>query len=321
MSATADEAGSDESHTGSVPGFLKPPAFWMPDHITPSGWIEHAPFAFWVIDAHRPRTLVELGTHNGFSYLAFCQAVLRLSTGTRCHAVDHWRGDRHAGFYEEDVFERLRAYHDPRYSAFSSLMRATFSEAASHFADGSIDLLHIDGAHRVEDVTEDFTTWLPKMSERGVILFHDISVRRDDFGVHVVWDQIKEGYPHFAFDHGHGLGVLGVGAEAPRTLGRLFELEMEEGGDAVRAAFRSLGGEVARRAALMAESPQAEESPPDATGQPGLVAPSSALAARAVQRALRSARRGLRVAWWAATLQLPRRLRAYRSSRRADRRA
>jgi hypothetical protein len=32
----------------------------------------------------------------------------------------------------------------------------TFKDASSQFEAGSIDLLHIDGAHRYEDVKEDF---------------------------------------------------------------------------------------------------------------------------------------------------------------------
>ncbi len=37
-------------------------------HIRDSAWLEHSPFAFWLIDVLRPNKLVELGTHNGFSF-------------------------------------------------------------------------------------------------------------------------------------------------------------------------------------------------------------------------------------------------------------
>ncbi|MFC7690678.1 hypothetical protein ACFQY5_14955 [Paeniroseomonas aquatica] len=67
---------------------------WQPEHQAESAWHEHVPFAFWLIKALRPRSLVELGTHWGVSYAAFCQAVERLGLEARCFAVDSWEGMR-----------------------------------------------------------------------------------------------------------------------------------------------------------------------------------------------------------------------------------
>ena len=39
---------------------------------------------------------VELGTYNGVSYTALCQAVLREQLETHCFAVDTWTGDAQA---------------------------------------------------------------------------------------------------------------------------------------------------------------------------------------------------------------------------------
>ena len=87
---------------------------------------------------------VELGTYNGDSYTALCQAVLRERLETHCFAVDTWAGDAQASFYDETVCEDFRAFHDGRYAAFSTLLRCTFDEALLHFGDGSVDLLHLD---------------------------------------------------------------------------------------------------------------------------------------------------------------------------------
>jgi len=196
--------------------------FWRPIYLEPSAWQEHIPFAFWLIEAHRPRVLVELGSHHGVSYFAFCQAVEKLGLDTRCFAVDTWKGDEHAGFYDESVFEKVKAHNETQYSGFSRLVRSTFDDALSYFIDGSIDLLHIDGLHTLEAVRHDFETWLPKLSERAVVVMHDTNVRERGFGVFMFFEELQRQHPTFEFVHGHGLGIVGVGVDQKDLLQRLF---------------------------------------------------------------------------------------------------
>jgi len=195
---------------------------WNPDRLVPlHHWAGHIPFAFWLMSVMRPRRLVELGTHKGNSYCAFCQAAERLKIDITATAVDTWQGDVHMA-PENGLYEELSSYHDPKYGHFSTLLRATFDDAKRYFADGSIDLLHIDGTHTYEAVKNDFENWLPSLSDRSVVLFHDVEVRRDDFGVWKLWEEIKDQYPSFKFTHSYGLGVLAVGRNQNDILKRLF---------------------------------------------------------------------------------------------------
>lgn len=195
------------------------PVIQQPERLTAiESWHRHIPFAFALLDMLKPDTLVELGTHRGDSYSAFCQGVSAQALSTRCFAVDTWEGDSQAGYYGDEIFQDLSVWHGPRYGHFSTLLRMTFDEALKHFAEASVDLLHIDGLHTYEAVKHDFESWLPKLSRRSVVLLHDTAVRHSDFAVWKFWEEVAQRYPSFEFSHGFGLGVLAVGDQVPQEV-------------------------------------------------------------------------------------------------------
>jgi hypothetical protein len=218
--------------------------------VEPSAWLAHVPFAMWLVGALKPRMIVELGVHTGNSYCAFLQAAQTLGLDTRCFGIDHWYGDEHAGHYGDEIYQEFRAYHDPRYETFSTLLRSSFEEALPYFSDGSVDLLHIDGFHTVEAVSADFESWLPKVSSRGVALFHDSNVRERGFGIWQFWEELSSRYPHFEFLHSHGLGVAYLGTEPlSGPLKALFTTKTDAENERVRGYFARLGTSVAERRA------------------------------------------------------------------------
>jgi GT2 family glycosyltransferase/glycosyltransferase involved in cell wall biosynthesis len=175
----------------------------------PNAWVGHLPFAAWLIQEVAPKIFVELGTHSGNSYFSFCQSVAANEISTKCYAVDTWQGDEHAGQYDDQVFIKVNAHNEEHYAGFSRLLRMTFDDAATYFADESIDILHIDGLHTYEAVRHDFETWLPKLAAGAVVVLHDINVRERHFGVWKLWEELQERYPNnLEFLHSHGLGVL-----------------------------------------------------------------------------------------------------------------
>jgi Flp pilus assembly protein TadD len=156
---------------------------------------------------------------------------------------------------------------DKTYSSFSTLLRCFFDEALPNFEPHSIDLLHIDGLHTYEAVKHDFESWLPKMSERGVILFHDTAIRTGDFGVWKLWEELRSKYPSFTFDHSAGLGVLAVGSSPPAAVDALCRLTNEADVSYVREAFKAFSDQAHQNGLRDTESARRVDEAANATAQ------------------------------------------------------
>jgi predicted O-methyltransferase YrrM len=249
----------------------------QPELLKSPWWIGHIPFAFEVIGRLRPRVVVELGTYSGSSFAAFCQAMEAAGVEGQCYGIDLWEGDVHMGKFDDSLYREISDYVHERYPRIGVLVREEFDRASHQFEDGSIDLLHIDGTHTYEAVSNDFHTWLPKMSPRGVVLFHDVNVNYENtgpssekFGVRRFFDEVKQRYPHLEFDHCWGLGMLVVGADPPASI---QELVACAGDGDVRRFFEEKGGEVSQRfqamgIALPQHTPYGDAPPPPPPAPP-----------------------------------------------------
>lgn len=187
-------------------------SFMKVEALTFSAWSELTPVLFALFQVLKPRRYVELGTHHGMSFYAACQAKQSFGIAGECIAIDTWAGDKHAGFYSGKVFDDFLNYLSATYPD-EYYIRSKFENALECFEDKSIDLLHIDGLHTYEAVKNDFDMWLPKMSNSGVMMFHDTNAYKLGFGVWKFWSEISKNYPSFEFKHSHGLGILYVGTE------------------------------------------------------------------------------------------------------------
>lgn len=184
-----------------------PSANFGPHLFGLGAWTAHLHFACDLVASLKPRVFVELGTDRGESYFAFCQSVAENETDTRCYAIDTWRGDEHAGAYDETTFAEVAAHNSAHYSNFSALLRKDFDAALAQFEPESIDLLHLDGLHTEDAVRHDLAGWLPKLAPGGILLMHDVAVRARDFGVWKVWEELRAQGCAFTFSDAPGLGV------------------------------------------------------------------------------------------------------------------
>ena len=172
-------------------------------------WEGHRDFAYDLLQFVRPERLVELGSQYGCSLFSFCQAVRDFKLNTEINAVDMWSGDIGAEITGEEVYALVQKTAETYYPEVKlNLFQMCFDDARPNFADNSIDILHIDGGHTFEDVEHDFTTWLPKLKENGIVLFHDVYSPIDQ-GSCDHWEKTKKEYDcYFDFTHSCGLGIL-----------------------------------------------------------------------------------------------------------------
>jgi GT2 family glycosyltransferase/glycosyltransferase involved in cell wall biosynthesis len=217
------------------------PLFWTPEGLgRPSTWWSHVPFAFWLVAQCKPRLLIELGTHDGVSYTAFCEAVSRLKIQTRCYAVNDSR------FEDKDIngdileleFEEV---HSRRYGAFSHILRQSFASVVSGVGDHTIDLLHVAMVNPDEPLLQDFDQYRLKFSDRAVVLLHGVD---DDFGelpLSRFFGIMKRQAPTFEFLHGRGLGIIALGSHASAQVKRLCDLSDGHEITRVRERFAHLG--------------------------------------------------------------------------------
>ena len=179
------------------------PLLYAPQHETQySAWKGHRGFAQRLIKALQPEVLVELGVHAGDSYFTMVEAMHIYIASGRAYGVDTWSGDKHAGFYDDGIWNMVQSVN--KQYPNSKLLRMPFDQAVG--AVDEINLLHIDGLHTYEAVKHDYEMWEPKV--RDVILLHDICVPDNpDFGVWKLWEEIKNDMC-VEFHHCHGLAVF-----------------------------------------------------------------------------------------------------------------
>ncbi|MCX4321662.1 MAG: class I SAM-dependent methyltransferase, partial [Lachnospiraceae bacterium] len=173
-------------------------------------WEGHRDFAYDLLNFVKPRKIIELGSQYGCSLFAFCQSVKDNGLNTQINAVDYWKGDIGAENTGEEVYEIVKQTIKKLFQNVDiHLYQMDFDSALDSFEDSSIDILHIDGGHRYEDVEHDLSTWVGKLKENGIILFHDVFSHIDS-GSCEHWEQIKKKYPasYFEFKHSCGLGIL-----------------------------------------------------------------------------------------------------------------
>ncbi|HEY1783622.1 MAG TPA: glycosyltransferase family 2 protein [Roseiarcus sp.] len=234
-------------------------AAWSDVELTPvSDWSGLAPVLFALFSVLRPRRFVELGFDQGTSFFAACQAAEQLAPVSQCIGVDSSIRRPQSGTGIDTQYGKLLSQLRSRFPT-QHVIHGSFRDALECFDDSSVDLLHIDVKSISESASEIFASWLPKMSDRGTIVLHDISSHKRGYTVWRLWDELKQIYPGFSFYHCNGLGILYVGHKRSAvsqaiqglnsnaeyaTLAQLFFEQLGEHSSADKATLRRMMGEI-----------------------------------------------------------------------------
>ena len=167
----------------------------------------------------RPRVIVEIGTARGGTLLMWSRIARE-----RVISID-LPGGIHGGGYAAAKTRLFREFVHDRPGVRVDLLRASSHDTQTKHAvmrllDGAaVDILFIDGDHRLEGVTRDFELWHDLVRTGGSIVFHDILPNVDEPTCHVdvLWQTVTRQYPgqteEIVSDRnqgGAGIGILTV---------------------------------------------------------------------------------------------------------------
>ena len=117
----------------------------------------------------RPNSvIVEIGSYLGASSVFLAKAVS--SQNTKVYCIDTWENQ---GMSEgpRDTYEEF-INNSAKYADVIVPLRGFSSVIATDFNE-EIDMIFFDGDHSFDGVFSDIKLWLPKMKQKGIVVFHD----------------------------------------------------------------------------------------------------------------------------------------------------
>lgn len=161
----------------------------------------------------KPRTVLEVGTARGGTLFLFCQSA---AEDAELVSLDLPYGRNGGGYpkWKEAVYRQFA-----RRGQQLTLLRAN-----SHLEDSRIrveraiggkkfDLIMIDADHSYEGVKRDFELYSPLVSERGLVVLHDVLPNRFDpeIDVNRFWKEVSAVYQCEEIVDDYQQGCLGIG--------------------------------------------------------------------------------------------------------------
>lgn len=157
------------------------------------GWFHHGDKILSLLEQHRPKVCVELGSWLGASAIPVARSIRRWGGTLAC--IDTWSGN---AFRADDEAQSpimlsscARNVVQADVSGTIHFIAAATLEAARWWTQ-PIDYLYVDADHSYEAVLADLRAWVPHVKPNGLIVGDDYDHPHFP-GVSAAWD-------HFAFE-------------------------------------------------------------------------------------------------------------------------
>lgn len=204
--------------------------FWRARYLAASPSLGALPLLFWLSENIRPAIGVTLGTADAVPHFALCQAVEKLGLEAMCFGI---------GMTDEAAEDpaAIQDYNETHYGDFSLLSYADQEEVQELLDEAQIDLLVVNRPATQALQDEIDTLWLPRLSDRAVVLFLRGGDNLRDYAA-----SISRGAGQFSLDARKGICLALRGERQGDRLSRLCRLRVGQPGYlAVRNIFARAG--------------------------------------------------------------------------------
>lgn len=156
------------------------------------GWFNHGQKILELVEQHRPKVCVELGSWQGASAIPVARAIRRWGGTVTC--VDTWGGAVDGTVSLQTPWMLLNCVRNMTQAGVGGNIRvivSTTSEAAQWWTE-PVDYLYIDADHSYEGVMADLRAWVPHVRPGGLLL-------GDDYGS-TMYPGVAEAWDEYEFD-------------------------------------------------------------------------------------------------------------------------
>jgi hypothetical protein len=162
--------------------------YFEPMRVLPGATLDFTSLEYDLIEALRPRLLVDLGAGDAQSFFTFCQSMRDHDIDGFAYAVDEWRDDAAKHAQDPTRYEAINKFAHGELRGSAYLLEMSATAVKMHFDAGAVDFLRLDLRRHREPAEALFDTWLARVAPGGILLLPGTSHGYLDASAHAAED-------------------------------------------------------------------------------------------------------------------------------------